>query len=184
MSADQTTPDGHGGAYLTSCGRRRRVIFALALVASCGQPLPGFAKDAWWKGCFRGVYDPAHLAVHPGQTVKSIAVRVTPMTGNGSWIANAELTVTLGGRKMKYYVGGDCQVNATGLDCSMDCDAGGFSLAPRAAGVKLVVGTTGGGIRLSRAGQDSEESKGPFLRTNNSENRTFLLPPAPAAACK
>lgn len=169
---------------MTSSGRRRRVLFALALVAACGQPLPGFAKDAWWKGCFRGDYDPAHLAAHPGQTVKGIAVRVTPMTGNGSWIANAELTVTPRGKKTKYYVSGDCQVNATGLDCSMDCDAGGFTLAPRAAGVKLVVGTAGGDIRLSRAGQDSEESKGPFLRTNNSEDRTFLLPPAPAAACK
>jgi hypothetical protein len=106
------------------------------------------------------------------------------MTGNGSWIANAVLTFTLRGKKTKYDVSGDCQVNATGLDCSMDCDAGGFTLAPRTAGGKLVVGTAGGDIRLSRAGQDSEESKGPFLRTNNSEDRTFLLPPAPAAACK
>ena len=179
MSVDH----GHGSAYLTSSGRRHRDLFTLALVASCAQPSSGFAKAAW-NGCFRRAYDAAYLAAHPGQTVKSIAVRVTPMTGNGSRIANAELTVTLRGKKTKYYVSGDCQVNATGLDCSMDCDAGSFTLAPRAAGVKLVVGTAGGDIRLSRAGQDSEESKGPFLRTNNSEDRTFLLPPAPAAACK
>jgi hypothetical protein len=145
---------------MISSGRRHRGLFALALVAGCGQPLPGFAKEASWNGCFRRVYDTAHLAAHPGQTVKSIAILMKPMSLDNIWIANAELTVTLRGKKTKYYVSGDCQANDAGLDCAMDCDPGSFTLARRADYVKLVVGTAGGDIRLSRAGQDSEESNG------------------------
>jgi hypothetical protein len=47
----------------------------------------------------------AHLAVDPGQTVKSIAVLMTPVSGrrsnndrwsnNEPWIAHARLTITL-----------------------------------------------------------------------------------------
>lgn len=63
----------------------------------------------------------------------------------------------------------------------MEVDAGMFTLARWAAGVKLVNASD---IRLSRADGDFEASNLPIVRANNSEDRTFLLPPAPAAACK
>lgn len=183
---------------MTSSGRRHRGLFALALVAACGQPLPGFAKEAWWNGCFRRVYDAAHLAAHPGQTVKSIAVLKTPQTkyevwdNYSVWIAHADLTITMRGKKTKYSGNNtDCAAVTAGLDCVMEEDAGRFTLARWGAGVKLVNtssvnrhlhGSAGGGIRLTGPGEVSDESTGPFLR--NSEDWTFVLPPAPAGGCK
>lgn len=169
----QTAPNStialEESALMASSGRRHRGLFTLALAAACGQPLPGFAKEAW-NGCFRRVYDAAHLAAHPGQTVKSIAVSMTP--GNGHWIANAQLTVTLRGKKTKYYsAGGVCEANAAGIYCSMEEDAGSFMLARWVAGVKLVNITN---IRVDP--HLGPEDYGPFLR--NSEDGTFLLPPA------
>ncbi|MGH6864038.1 MAG: hypothetical protein ACRECN_07160 [Methylocella sp.] len=154
--------------------------------------MPGFAKEAW-NGCFRRVYDAAHLAAHPGQTVKSIAVLMKPITGrpsnidrwwyNKPWIANAKLIITLRGKKSKYYgYNAYCVATAAGLECPMEEDAGDFTLALWGAGVKLVV-SKDQDLRLARAGQISDESN-VFVRGNTSEDRTFLLPPAPAAACK
>jgi hypothetical protein len=124
---------------MTSSGRRHRDFFALALVAACGQNLPDFAKEAW-NGCFRRGYDAAHLAAHRGQTVKSIAVLITPVTGrrsnndrwwnNEPWIANAQLTITLRGKKTKYYgYNADWVASAAGLVCPMEEDASMFTLA-------------------------------------------------------
>ncbi|MGH6837259.1 MAG: hypothetical protein ACREDT_00355 [Methylocella sp.] len=69
-------------ALLTSTDRRHRGLSALAPVAACGQYLPGFAKQGW-NGCFIRVCDAAHLAAHPGQTMKSVAVLMKPITGRG-----------------------------------------------------------------------------------------------------
>ena len=175
---------------MTSSGRRHRDLFALAVaaLAACGQPLSGFAKEAW-NGCFRRAYDEAHLAAHPGQTVKSIAVLMTPVTGHRSnndrwwnnepWIANAQLTITLRGKRTKYYgYNADCVASAAGLDCPMEEDAGMFTLARWASGVKLVIID-----HLSLMGPDQirEESTQDL---HNSLDRTFLLPPAPAGECK
>ena len=134
----------------------------------------------------------AHLAAHPGQTVKSIAVLMTPVSGrrsnndrwsnNEPWIAHAQLTITLRGKKTKYYgCNADCVASAAGLVCPMEEDAGMFTLARWAAGVKFVNASD---IRLSRADGNFEASNLPIVRANNSEDRTFLLPPAPAAACE
>ncbi|MGH6823831.1 MAG: hypothetical protein ACREC4_10160, partial [Methylocella sp.] len=102
---------------------------------------------------------------------------------NKPWIANAKLIITLRGKKSKYYgYNAYCVATAAGLECPMEEDAGDFTLALWGAGVKLVV-SKDQDLRLARAGQISDESN-VFVRGNNSEDRTFLLPPAPAAACK
>ena len=97
---------------MASSGRLHRDLFALALVTSCAQSSSGVTKEAW-NGCFRRAYEAAHLSAHPGQTVKSIAVLITPVTrrrvnndrwwNHEPWIANAQLTITLRGKKTKYY---------------------------------------------------------------------------------
>jgi hypothetical protein len=94
-------------------------------------------------------------------------------------LAHADTTVTLRGKKTKYEgYNADCVASAAGLVCPMEEDVGMFTLAQWAAGVKLVV--TG---HLSLMGPDQiREESTEDLR--NSEDRTFLLPPAPAAACK
>jgi hypothetical protein len=191
MIANRITLYDQGNALMTISGKWHRDLFTLALVASCAQPSSGFAKEAW-NGCFRRAYDAAHLAAHPGQTVKSMAVLMRPVTGrrsnndrwwnNEPWIANAQLIITLRGKKTKYYgYNADCVASAAGLVCPMEVDAGMFTLARWAAGVKLVNASD---IRLSRADGDFEASNLPIVRANNSEDRTFLLPLAPAAACK
>ena len=80
MIANRITLYDQGNALMTISGKWHRDLFALALVASCAQPSSGFAKEAW-NGCFRRAYDAAHLAAHPGQTVKSMAVLMRPVTG-------------------------------------------------------------------------------------------------------
>jgi hypothetical protein len=133
---------------MTISGKWHRDLFALAFVASCARPSPGFAKEAW-NGCFERAYDVAHLAAHPGQTVKSIALLMTPVSGRRSnndrwwnhkpWIANAQLTITLRGKKTKYYgYIADCVASAAGLVCPMEEDAAMFTLARWATGVKFV----------------------------------------------
>jgi hypothetical protein len=148
--------------------------------------LPNSAKEGW-NGCFRRVYNAAHLAAYPGQTVTSIAVSMKPSTSldfwyGRPWIANAQLIITVRGKKMKYLgYNADCVATAGGLDCPMEEDAGTFTLARWGAGVKIVVTQD---LRLNQAGQASDESNGPFVRVDNPEDRTFLLPPAPAGGCK
>jgi hypothetical protein len=175
---------------MTSSGRWHRSLVALALVAAFGPPLPGSAKEGW-NGCFRWVCDAAHLAARPGQTVQSIAILMKPLTGrrsnndrwwyNKPWIANAQLFIALRGKKTKYYgYNADCVASAAGLVCPMEEDAGEFTVTRWTAGVKLVITND---LRLTRAGQISDESN-TFVRADNPEDRTFLLPPAPAAACK
>src|ERR1700730_6086263 len=158
-----------------------------ARTPSCAQPSSGFAKEAR-NGCFRRAYDAAHLAAHPGQTVKSMAVLMRPVTGrrsnndrwwnNEPWIANAQLIITLRGKKTKYYgYNADCVASAAGLVCPMEVDAGMFKLARWAAGVKLVNASD---IRLSRADGDFEASNLPIVRAKN--GRPFCRPLQPLRA--
>ncbi len=174
---------------MTRYSRRHRVFFVVAFVELCGQTSSGFGKEAW-NGCFRRIYDAAHLAAHPGQTVKSITVLIKPVTGrrsdidrwwyNKRWIANAKLIFTLRGMKTKYYAyNADCVANAAGLDCPMEEDAGRFTLTRSGAGLTFVVI---GDLIMSRAGQDLLDSN-VSVRANNSEDRTFVLLEAEADAC-
>jgi hypothetical protein len=160
----------------------KRIQTAAAAAALFAASMPaGALAAAPAMGCYARVYDAAHLAAHPKQTVSSLAVALKPLTGQGAYVVTASAVFRIRGKSGRQYVGGDCSRNGDVVRCYMDDDAGEFDAVRTAAGVKVTVTAS---LRLAGAGQASDESEGPYVDPANPEDRVFLLSPAAAAACR
>ncbi len=159
----------------TSTVRIAAISAALAFVAVAA---PSFAASGY-EGCYLKTYDAAHMAAHRGQTVTSLRLKVSALD-NAPFIASTAVTVTLRGRRTRYFTGGDCTLDSGVFNCGMDEDAGAFILAHAGADLRL---TLTGSFRLNRANQSSDESNGPFVKDSNPEDHTFLLKRVAASVC-
>ena len=109
--------------------------------------------------CFNRVYDPAHLAAHPQQNVKTMALLAVADPEDADSI-DLRIGVTFRTRNGKLETEGSCftghvegePADASGLHCSVACDGGAFELSLRTDGA-IGLGIPEG-ARLWKPGSD------------------------------
>lgn len=153
----------------------RRLALALSLLATpalAQSPRAAmFPSDA---SCYLRHYDKAHLAKHPAQRVREIAIG--PMTGNfESDVLILKVMVWIDGHD-GYYTGvASCENTGGSLSCQLEGDAGWFTLTPRRQGAIL--------MKLGRDGIGFEGRDFVTLSGSSGDDREFLLPPVAADSC-
>ena len=147
------------------------------------------APEPGHKACYRRVYDKAHLAAHPKQTVTGMTflIRVvrydaqgeryhTPATKPDDWIGyQFAMAVDRRREGRTLRTSGDC----FGFDsarCSVDCDGGGVTLENPEADV-LLVRLTDYGIRMSGS------CEGGAMLKPGSDDKVFRLAKAADKVC-
>jgi len=160
------------------------ILLALATPA-LAQILPA---EGGRKGCWRRVYDAAHLHDHPRQSVAEMTffLRVKAYDAKGNEVArnphhlfyNFALAAKRRGEARARVTSGDCSGEAA-MQCAVDCDGGGAAIERAAKGEGLVLKLEGEGIAF---GNDCDTHRGTFLAPG-ADDKTFLLEAQPIAAC-
>lgn len=153
----------------------RRLALALSLLATpaLGQSPRDtmFPSDA---SCYLRHYDKAHLASHPQQQVREIAIG--PQTGSfESDVLSLTVTLSLRGVPEIYSGTAYCENTGGGLSCQMEGDAGWFTLTPRRKGAVLMA--------VGKGGLVFEGRNFIYISGTMGDDRDFLLPPVPADSC-
>ena len=121
--------------------------------------------------CYARDYDAAHLAAHPKQRVTSLAIS-PDRTAFGERYLWLWIDGTLRGTDDRLEALAACEKIGTRLDCSMEGDAGEFTLRAAAnRAILLVVGPYGMTFEL---GGDAIT-----LQPDRGDDRSFLLLPTP-----
>lgn len=149
--------------------------FALTLAAA----LPAAAQDV--TGCYLRDYTADHLARHPAQITRTIALGPADWAPPGGWGADGppivlRLALTLrDGRHFATLL--FCRPGAPGHVCAVDGEGGTLTLEP-AQGAAVMLRPRAPGILLFDDAAGEVE-----LGTTRTDDRAFRLPPVPADAC-
>lgn len=125
-------------------------------------------------GCFLRQHDAAHMASHPGQQVKTIALGRTEYQPEDPRVIVRVMAMTRAGQ---YLTGmASCGGEGDRMMCHMEGDAGRFSLsAGRDGALRMDIAPEG----ISFAGDQGAYT----IDGSAGGDRSFLLPPVPADAC-
>jgi len=175
-------------------------------ILACLFSTPAFAEEIIpLAGCYERVFDAAWMKAHPGQRVSRVTLLVAkpsaPETPGEAHpiLADALLAMWVG--EAAYTTIGACSWETTGLVCAAslserraptcrtgadgvrDCrlpagDAGVFDLSQQPTGLAFAVRE-----RLELPGPLDGQSF-LYINADSPEHRSFLLAPAPAAACR
>ncbi len=156
-------------------------------------------------GCYERVYDAAWLSAHPGQIVRRVTLSVTktsfPETPGETLKILADAQLVMRTADAAFSTIGACYWDKLGLACDAslsaaetrlcktkedgvrNCrlstgDPGSFELAQKGAGLLLTIHE-----RLELT-DPLETGAFLYLSPQNTENRAFLLKPAPEAVCR
>ena len=161
------------------------LLLLLLATPALSQVLPA---EPGREGCWRRVYDAAHLASHPRQSVAEMTffLRVKAYDAKGNEIArnpdhffyNFALAAKRRGEVKARVTSGDCSGEAA-MQCVVDCDGGGAVIERAPKGDGLVLKLEGEGIAF---GNDCDTRRGTFLAPG-ADDKTFLLEAQPIAAC-
>ncbi len=167
---------------------RWTAVAAASLACVLSAPAAGGAFDATFgkTACYARLYDAAHLARHPRQTVAKIALSYAPANADGVRGTAARFELGFGfqlkGGAGWYDGNAICAAKGAGFDCSLEADGGLFRLTPKEGGLRLDVvnrgGSDAGGNQINLEGDDF----GGFGRPGG-DDLTFDLKPAQGAAC-
>ncbi|MGA7994450.1 MAG: hypothetical protein WCA28_06015 [Bradyrhizobium sp.] len=181
---------------------------ALAIAAFClGANVA--AAEAPAPGCYERIYDPGHLAAHPGQLVVRATVLVKPLDPSEAkafgpaFTADAHLKMWVKGQKPSFDSFGACRPADGGLACEgslstaeadeckskndgvhRDCrigtaTTGAFGVAVKADGLMVTILR-----RLELVPEPYDGGPFLYLSPGNAENHAFALKPAPVSSCK
>lgn len=182
----------------------RRLVRVAASVALCAAPAAA-EEIVPLAGCYARAYDAAWLKAHRGQIVRRVTLLVTktsvPETPGEAQPILADALLVMWAGETGFSTIGACYWDKLGLACNAslsavkaplckttedgpracrlsETDSGAFEIAQKSTGLTLTVrerlelpGPTDGRMFL-------------YLSPDNAENRTFLLQPAPDAACR
>ena len=121
------------------------------------------SKTADGFACFSRVYDPAHLAQHPQQNVKTMTLLAVVDPANPDEV-QLRFGVTFRSRKGMLETNGGCAVasgeggaalSLTTAHCNVDCDGGAIDVTLKTDGAVLV--GIPAGARLWKPGADSPD---------------------------
>jgi hypothetical protein len=157
---------------------RDLVALALASVLLAAPALAKSPREEMFgdrSACYVRSYSLTHLAGHPDQRVRWIALSARPEESDDRTQA-VTLALRLRGDDEIYRSTAYCATSDGQLDCLMEGDAGAFSLGPAPDGAVL--------ISVARRGMAFEGSRD-FVEISGSggDDKSFLLPAAPASSC-
>jgi hypothetical protein len=121
------------------------------------------SKSADSFACFDRTYDPAHLAAHPQQNVKTMMLLAVVDPANPDEV-QLRFGVTFRSRKGMLETNGGCAVvggegaaapNLTTAHCNVDCDGGAIDVTLKTDGAVLVA--IPAGARLWKPGADNPD---------------------------
>lgn len=130
-------------------------------------------------GCYRRVYDRAHLKAHPLQRTIEIEIGYRPQPADRRGTESGLVQIYLFSRyrgDAKPLAGGHeayCRPDGRTTSCSVDGDAGGFFLTP--------LGRRS--VRLEIKDRLTIETDTDFVDMQASDDRTFVLYRQPVSAC-
>lgn len=176
------------------------------ILTACLLSTPAFPEEIIpLAGCYERVFDAAWMRAHHGQSVQRITLLVTqpaaPETPGETRPILADALLVMWVKDEGFSTIGACAWEKTGLACAAslserrastcksgadglrDCrmpagDAGAFDLSQKSAGLTFTVKE-----RLELAGP-LDGQKFLYINADNPDHRTFVLQPAPAAACR
>jgi hypothetical protein len=126
--------------------------------------------------CLARTYDDNHLRRNPRQTVTHFHLRRQRQTGpgeNGAERFTVRIGFSLKGDRDAYSVNGICTTNGAAADCLGEGDTGEFRLELRGDDVR---------VSVERLEVEGARRSSPDLAA--SDDRVFLLRPAPLSACR
>ncbi|MGA2485846.1 MAG: hypothetical protein ABSF49_07640 [Roseiarcus sp.] len=121
------------------------------------------SKTAEAFACFNRIYDPAHLAQHPQQNVKTMTLLAVVDPANADEV-QLRFGVTFRTRKGMLETNGGCATlsgegdaaaSATTVHCNVDCDGGAIDVTLKTDG-NVLIGIPAG-ARLWKPGDDNPE---------------------------
>jgi hypothetical protein len=129
--------------------------------------------------CFTRTYDASHLAKHPRQKVRFIALDMVPENADGRGNSAEDFQLGVGvevkGGKERYLRQAYCKASASAAECFLEADGGRITIKPADGGrLRLEVGSYG----LSFEASD-------FLQigADESDDNVFILDRAAVADC-
>jgi hypothetical protein len=151
--------------------------------------------------CHARVYDAAHLAAHPKQRVAAISFerRTREIAAEKVFIASGEMTEEIIAATMRVRLRGERTSHVVRLECEGARNGARYCEAPVCPGGEIGVMPDGvRAIRLSLGGRlrsggfvahyihldDSCDGARPTVLDSGDDDHDFLLPAAPAVACK
>ncbi|MCB6177013.1 hypothetical protein LHP98_02570 [Rhodobacter sp. Har01] len=154
-------------------------FLALAVLLAATPAVAKSPRDQMFptdSSCYLRQYTLSHLASHPAQRVRQIALGPwAPEAGHQRYVA-LRVAVGLRGTAERFQGVAYCENEADHLFCQMEGDAGSFVLEPRPNGaVRMTLTRAGIGFE---GNQDFVEISG-----TSGDDRVFLLPPVAAGAC-
>ena len=168
------------------------VLLASTPASAAGGFIAGFlgvepSKSADTFACFNRVYDPAHLASHPQQNVKTMTLLALVDPANPDEV-QLRFGVTFRSRKGMLETNGGCAVvseeggaapGLTTVHCNVDCDGGAIDVTLKTDG-NVLVGIPAG-ARLWKPGSDNPDDNvhGAF----GSDDKLFRLDRAALDQC-
>lgn len=151
----------------------RLLAALLSLMAMTGPALAAGALDALLGKpgtCYYRAYDAAHLKAHASQRVTTIGIRYNDRFQDENFELTLSLAFTLRNGET-YSVTGLCRGNV----CGAEGDGGAFTVTGSADRIRLAVDP--------RRGLGAEGLRDHSGNLFDSDDKVFLLYPAPAATC-
>ncbi|ODT79940.1 MAG: hypothetical protein ABS76_18490 [Pelagibacterium sp. SCN 64-44] len=154
---------------------------APALAQSAGLAVP---PEDGANGCWRRVYDAAHLKAHPDQQVTSMALAMIyrQQPDDLSYYAYALDVGLRDGRTGT--ATSNCNADGELLRCWVECDGGGVEVSSRAHGDILVDLEAIGFIHLTGGCSAEDEAEEDFALLPGLDDKQFLLHPEKGAFCE
>lgn len=152
----------------------RRLFPLLLLAGPALAESPGEALFPSEISCYRRVYDQAHLARHPDQLAKEIAVGPVPDSMKAGQLV-LQVAVSLRGNPEIFLGYAYCDNTGGTLSCGLEGDAGWFQMKPTAKGALLMVGRDGIGFEGDTGFVE--------LGGGRSDDEAFSMPKVPAKSC-
>lgn len=152
-----------------------RIRFLLSLLLSAPPALAESPRAAMFPNqtsCYLRQYSQAHLAGHPDQRVRQIALGPSDAPGRDLVL---RVAVSLRGLQERFVADAYCENTGGSLSCGLEGDGGWFTLTPAKQGVKMKVGRE----PLGFEGETGFVSFG----GGASDDDVFLIPPVAAEAC-
>lgn len=152
----------------------RRLLPLILLASPAFAESPRQAMFPTDGSCYLRHYDKAHLAKHPDQLVKDIAVGPEPSSMKAGQLI-LRVAVSLRGNPEPFLGYAYCDNTGSTLSCGLEGDAGWFQMKPTAKGALLMVGRDGIGFE---GGSGFVELGG-----GRSDDESFAMPKVPADSC-
>jgi hypothetical protein len=159
----------------------RQIAVTLVSILSILSFFNSPANAADMNGCWVRDYDSTHLAQHRTQRIKRVTLRLSPMRDSEPWTTSAEVASQIRTGPGWWVAGGDCTTSGAGLSCTIDDDGGRFDVRLDGQQLRMEVVDD---LRLVRSQDAVGDGPEVHLRSNDPENRIYLLNRSKLSQCR